>query len=511
MRKAFAGFVGAFALSLTAAAPTLAQKSADTLRIAVTDPWSTLDPYYFPQDEAAFFYRTIYESLVAYDERKHEFVPRLAKAWRRIDSRTLEFDLRNDVKFHNGDRFDAEDVKYTIDYIRDPKTQLRFKDRYDWVESVEIVDPYKVRVVSKAAFATDLQLMAYRYWIYNSKVHKKLENKADYGRVSPITTGPYRVVSMDPQKGMVLERFDDYYDKSGRYRAPIKRVVVIPIADRQTQVAQFFTGGVDVLRNVPADMARDLARMPDARITPTHAGMLMYVTLDAAGRSDNKVMTDHRVRKAFMMAVDRQQLARTVIPGGEIADILDGICVRENIGCSTSTKPPAYDPDGARKLLAEAGYPDGFDMELNVHAPIKEIGEAVAGQIRKVGIRATVRPLPLALYVRLRGEGKMTAFTGFYPTGAQPDIENIFDFFFNGNRDYWNDPVIKETQRLGFVEFDQTKRTEIYRKGIDQVNTKNYILPLADLPIVFVHRKDVRIAENPLSTIDYRLGDIFWN
>jgi ABC-type transport system substrate-binding protein len=111
----------------------------------------------------------------------------------------------------------------------------------------------------------------------------------------------------------------------------------------------------------------------------------------------------------------------------------------------------------------------------------------------------------------LRGEGKMTAFTGFYPTNAQPDIENVFDFFFNGNRDYWNDPVIKEAQRLGLAEFDDAKRTAIYRRGIDQVNNMNYILPLADLPIVFVHKKDVRIGKNPLSDIDFRVNDIFWN
>jgi peptide/nickel transport system substrate-binding protein len=145
-----------------------------------------------------------------------------------------------------------------------------------------------------------------------------------------------------------------------------------------------------------------------------------------------------------------------------------------------------------------------------VHAPIKEIGEAIAGQVRKVGIRASVRPLPLALYVQLRGQGKFTAFNGFYPTAAQPDIDNIFDFFFNQDRDYWRDPVIKEAQKAGFVEFDDEKRTAIYEKGIDQVNKMNYILPVADLPMVFVHTKDVRVADNPLSPIDNRLGDYFW-
>jgi peptide/nickel transport system substrate-binding protein len=221
-------------------------------------------------------------------------------------------------------------------------------------------------------------------------------------------------------------------------------------------------------------------------------------------------MTDQRVRKAFMMAVDRPLLAKTVIPGGENALLLDAICIPSNVGCQTTTKPPAFDPEGAKKLLAEAGYPDGFDLEFNVHQPIKEIGEALAGQLRRVGIRASVRPLPLGLYVRLRGEGKFTAFNGFYPTGAQPDIDNIFDFFFGQNRDYWRDPLIKEVHAKGRVEFDEEKRNALFEKGIDRVNKMNYILPVADLPIVFVHNKSVKVADNPLSPIDNRLGDYFW-
>src|SRR6185437_11831857 len=153
------------------------------------------------------------------------------------------------------------------------------------------------------------------------------------------------------------------------------------------------------------------------------------------------------------------------------------------------------------------GYPDGLDLELDVHQPLADIGEGIAGMLRKVGIRATVRPLPLTLYVRMRGEGKFTAFLGFYPTNAQPDMDNILDFFFNGNRDYWNDPVVKEVQAAGDVEFDEEKRPEIYRKAIDQVNKMNYILPIADLPMVFVHTKDVRIADDPLTPINNKVSD----
>jgi peptide/nickel transport system substrate-binding protein len=503
------GVILGFGAMLILGAPAQAGKADDTLRIAVSDWCSTLDPYQFPLDEAAVFFRVVYETLLGYDERTHQYVPRLAKSWQRIDDRTVEFQLRDDVKFHNGDKFDADDVVATINYIGDPNVQIRFKDLYNWVEKVEKLGPYAVRITAKRAFATELETLAYRFYIYDSKILAKLENKADYGRVSPVTTGPYKVVSLDQQK-MVLERFEDYYDKNGPARAPIKRIVVMPIPDRQTQIAQFLTGNIDVIRNASADTAREIGKMADARVTATHAGLMLYIQLDALGRSDNKVMKDQRVRRAFMEAIDRKELARTVIPGGEIADMLDGICVKADIGCDSSTTPAAYDPADAKKLLAEAGYPDGFDLEFDVHEPIREIGEAIAGQLRKVGIRASIRTLPISLYVRLRGEGKFTAFLGFYPTGAQPDMDNIFDLFFNGTRDYWGDPVIQAAQKEGAAELDETKRPAIYRRGIDQVNKMNYILPIADLPLVFVHSKDVTIAADPLSPINTEAQDFMW-
>jgi peptide/nickel transport system substrate-binding protein len=509
MSKLFATLFGILAVLAVSVSPAAAGKADDTLRIATTDWWSTLDPYQFPLDEAAVFYTTLYEPLVSYNERTHKFVPRLAKSWKRVDARTLEFELRDDVKFHNGDKFSADDVIATVNYLADPKVPLRFKDRYDWVEKIEKLSPYAVRITAKKAFATDLETLAYSFYMFDGKVLARLENKADYGRLSAMGTGPYKLVSLDQTK-MVLERFDDYYDKTGPQQAHMKQIIVTPMPDRQTQIAQFLTGNVDLIRNATADTARELVKRPDTRVTQRHNGMLMYVTLDAMGRSDNKVMTDQRVRRAFMMAIDRKELAKTVIPGGEIADILDGICVIGNTGCLSSTSPPAFDPEGAKKLLAEAGYADGFDLELDVHEPVKEIGEAVAGMVRKVGIRASVRPLPLALYVRMRGEGKFTAFLGFYPTNAQPDMDNILDFFFNGNRDYWNDPVVKEVQAAGDVEFDEEKRPEIYRKAIDQVNKMNYILPIADLPMVFVHTKDVRIADDPLTPINNKVSDYEW-
>src|SRR5690606_16154857 len=101
---------------------------------------------------------------------------------------------------------------------------------------------------------------------------------------------------------------------------------------------------------------------------------------------------------------------------------------------------------------------------LNVHEPINEIGETIAGELRKVGIRATVQTLPLAVYVKKRGDGEFTAFNGFYPTTAQPDTGNLMDFFFGQNRDYYKDPILLDAMNQGPKEFDDKKRQAIYRK-----------------------------------------------
>jgi peptide/nickel transport system substrate-binding protein len=508
LRTGIAALVCALACSTGAA---FANRADDTLRIAVTDWWGTLDPYQFPLDEAAVFYQTVYETLLSFDERKQDYVPRLAKSWKRIDDRTLEFELRDDVKFHNGDKMDADDVVSTVNLVIDPKIPLRHKDMYDWVAKAEKTGPYTVRITSKVPNPVDLQTIAYQFFIFDSKVLDKMGNRADYGRSAIIGTGPFKVVSFAQDK-MVLDRFDGWWgDLKGPMGAHVGHIVALPIPDRQTQIAQFLTGNIDVIRNASADTVRELAKMPDVRVTPLHDGQLMYITLDAIGRSDNKAMTDQRVRKAFMMAIDRNELKRAVIPGGDIADMLDGVCVQGVFGCVASTKPPAYDPAGAKKLLAEAGYPNGFDLELDAHEPIAEIAEAVAGQLRAVGIRASMRPLPSTLYVRLRGEGKFTAFMGYRPTNARPDMDDLMDFFFDGNRDYWNDPLLKQAQKAGAAEFDPQKRIAIYQGAIDRVNEMNDIYPLTDLPMVFVSTKDVKITPDPLSPIDNHIRDFYWS
>jgi len=506
---AFGQIICLAAASFLWSGPAAAQKSKDELRFAINDMFPVADPYVFPLDEAGVVTRTIYSPLFAFQEKEKRFVGLIAKSWRVVSPGVYEFDLRDDVTFHSGNKLTADDVVYTLNFFADPQAKIRFKPRYDWFQPVEKLGPYKVRIRSKIPQADDFAKLAYRSRIFDKKIHEPLgfEKYGDYGRISGSGTGPYKMVSLDKQR-VVLEKFKDVKDDV--QRQAVNRYVGIHMPDEQSQIAQLLTGGIDAIRNVSPDNAKSLGQRPELRVKNVASGDLVYITLDAAGRSKNKAMTDQRVRKALMMAIDRDALIKNIVPGAGSAEKLKAICFDWTVDCSYTTQTQSYDPSTAKRLLAEAGFPNGFDLQLDVHEPVREIAEAVAGDLRRVGIRASVQPMPLAVYVKKRGDGEFTAFMGFYPTSAQPDTGNILDFFFGQDRDYYKDDLLLKAMNEGSREFDDKKRQAVYRAAIDRVNEMNYIVPFSSLPTAYAMSKDVDIAPDVFSYTAVYLNDLVW-
>ncbi len=511
MNKALAFGLGAALAAALLGNPASAQKAKDTLRMSAIDTYAVLSPYDLPLDEASPIYNQIYTSVITMNENTGKWVGLLASDWRHIDPLTIEFDLRNDITLHSGKKFNADDFIAPINYTIDPKTKIRSKNRYTWIKSTEKLGPYKVRLHLTQPFALDLLAIAYRFFVEDSEVLGKLEKPEDYGRVSAASAGSFKLVSMDRNKGAVVERFEGLAPHLKEYlRAPIKRIEIVQVHDMQTQVAQLLTGGLDLLRNVPEDTAKEIAKNPNVVITPMKSSQYTYLMMDAIARSGRKELTDLRVRQAMEMAIDRQQIAKEIVPGGAVAEVMDAMCFSFTTACKYSTKPYPYDPAGAKKLLAEAGYPNGFEMTLYVHEPVKDIAVAVAGYLQKVGIKMSVSPQTINNYVQLREEGKLTAFVGSRPTGNFPEGFDVLDSFFSGSRDYWNDPVIQDAMKKGYQEPDNEKRGEIFKAAFDRNNTQAYVFALSSMPWVFAHSKDVRVEYNPLKANSVEISDIFW-
>jgi peptide/nickel transport system substrate-binding protein len=474
------------------------------VRYAVSNPFSVLSNYHLPLDESAVLYKKIYEPLIGFDEYKQKWVPRLASAWRTVSPGVYEFDLRQDIKFHNGNKFDAQDVRRTLLYAADPAVKLTFKQRYSWVKDVEILSPYKIRIIAKKPRSDDLELLAFRINIWDAETMDKLSDIADYGRVSPVGTGIYKAVQVDRNTGVIVERYDDF-KTDPEEKAPTKRIHAIPMPDRQTQVAQLLTGGVDLLRGIGPDTAKELDRHPNIDVTNIASPSTFYFALDSAGVSGNKALTDKRVRRAIFMSIDRDNLIKHLVPGSEVATKLEALCYKTTIDCKYSVKAPDYDPAGAKKLLAEAGYPNGFEFEYNVFSPYIQLGEAIAGDLRKNGIIARIQSVDISLYRRKQGQGQIQGLSVLSPSASHPAASNILNIFFSGPAfQYYNDQRIQEAMDAAGSEFDDAKRADYYSKVFDLANSESYIFPVTSIPTVYAHTKDIKIVPDR-----YAAGDVW--
>ena len=370
----------------------------------------------------------------------------------------------------------------------------------------------KIRITAKEPLVTNLQLLAFRMVMWDAETMGKLQDQEDYGR-NPVGTGPMKALFVDRNKGVMLEALDTHYGDKKYQRAGVKRVHGVPLPDRQTQLAQIMTGGIDMIRNASPDDAAELAKNPALEVSILQASSMFYIAFDSHGTSGNRLFTDPRVRKAVWMAIDRDPIIEHIVPGGlKYVAKLTALCFETTTpSCNPTVAFPKYDPEGAKKLLAEAGYPNGIDYEYTVVTPQKPIAEAVAGSMLKAGIRATIRPVPLSVYQKDRNDGKLTSWTIVFPSASHPDASNILETLMTGAvAKYYEDPTLFKILEDGQKEFDDAKRSAIYQKAYDRVNSQFYIYPMSSLPNVFVHSRDIKILDNPLMAGDTSVTDYFW-
>jgi peptide/nickel transport system substrate-binding protein len=496
-------------LSLTV--PALAQKSADTLRFAFQDAIQTADAVADPKPETRITTQAVFDSLVWYDPMSGEYKPALAESWTRHDDRTIDFKLRRDVKWHDGSAFTADDVVYSYNWQIDPASKVRYPT-IDFVDHAEKLDQFTVRVVEKQPTSSDLSDMG-QTPIFPAAIHGKLADKSEFGRKTPIGTGPFKVESVDSAKGIVLVRNPDYVMASPwRPAAGVKRMLLLPIPDIQTEIALLMTGGIDVMRDVPKDQAESLAANPNLEITASGGPVYFYMAMDSVNRSGNEALSKLKVRKAIEMAVDRDALAKNVVSGGAAVKIINALCTERQSECpkALTVTPPATNLVEAKKLLAEAGYPDGFDVEVGGITGAKEVAEAVAGQLRQIGIRARMSFRGISPYREAESTGKLQISVGhFWGAGAAP-VAPLTKFFGAPARDYWRDTTIQQLVRDSNSEMDQPKRDELYRRLFDRINEQAYIMPLTTFPGIFAHGKDVVIGTGAMNSASVDLDRITW-
>ena len=314
--------------------------------------------------------------------------PSLAESWTASpDGRTYEFKLRENLRFHNGDPFTAEDVKFSF-------ARAKGKLLHEKVKEVTAVSPSRVRFTLHEPWPDFMSyyggLVSGAGWIVPKKYMEQVG--PDGFKKQPIGLGPYRFVSHSPGVELVLEAFEGYWRKM----PSVKRVVFKMVPESTTRVAMLKRGEVDVAYLLEGPQAVDLKRDPNLRLA--FSGGIAVFFLDFLDMWDPKSpWADQRVRLAASLALDRRSLSEAETLG---ASKPAGNFVPRTFDFALPLEPHPYDPARARKLLAEAGYPNGFDAgEFHQLPPYFGLGEAIVQYLGAVGIRTTMRPMERAAYL----------------------------------------------------------------------------------------------------------------
>ncbi|MBF9235488.1 ABC transporter substrate-binding protein [Microvirga alba] len=477
-------------LALQLAVPSGAQasKADDTLTAAFQFQLPTFDRYFAGGREGFLLGLLVYDALIYRDPNTLEFKPLLATSWRQIDDLTLEFDLRQGVKFHNGDALTAEDVVYTINFVSNPQNKIFSPETAAWIAKAEAVNSHTVRITAKETTPLALNYVM-QLAILPAKYHATV-GKDEFG-LRPVGTGPY-TVAKGSGNTVVFARNEAYFTGGGKNKPLIGKLVYKTVPDVTAQVAELMTGAVDWAYYIPSDLAARMATNPKLRITNADTFRVGFLTLNV----DNNVppdspLRDVRVRRALNHAIDREKIAKSLV--GSSAMVVNSACSPLQFACRQDLPPYEYDPAKAKALLAEAGYPNGFDVDVFGYRS-RPVAESILGYLRAVNVRANLNWLQYPAVVKARREGKAAIVIDDFGSSGVADAGYILSFFFGASSDDLSRD--KEVTRLvaqGSEKIDSAGREKSYGDALKLIGERAYWVPLFTMPINYVATTDLEI------------------
>jgi len=399
--------------------------------------------------------------------------PSLAESWSMArDGLSAEFTLRPGIKFHNGEPVTAEDVKFSFERYRGGAAKIL----KDTVKEIQILAPNRLRFVLKepwpdfpAFYGT---FVASAGWVVPRKYVERVGEEGF--RRAPIGAGPYKFVSFNPGVELVLEAFEGYWRKT----PSIKRLVFRSLPDETTRVAALKSGEVDVAFLLSGPTAEEIRRTPGLRLV---APLLGIFWLDFPDQWDPKSpWADRRVRLAASVAIDRQGLSQAETLGFSRPT---GSLVPRDFDFALPIDAPAYDPKRARQLLAEAGYPHGFDGgDLTPFPPYNSMGETIVGWLQAVGIRTRMRTLERGAFMTSWREKKLHGVV-LTVTGVSGNAATRLESFVtkNGAFAFGALPEVDDLFRRQAKEMDRKKRADLLFQLQRILNEQTVLVPIYHL------------------------------
>lgn len=392
-----------------AAAIVVGPVAAKELTVGVASEPTSMDPHFHNLGPNNSLMSHIYDALVHQDESQR-LIPGLASSWKPLNDTTWEFNLRKGVKFHDGTPFTADDVIFTYERAANVEGSPSSFGLYTKGKTLKKIDDHTLHIITEGPYPLMPQDVSNLLII--SRKHGEGASTPDYnsGKVA-YGTGRYRQSEYVPGDRIVLARNDDWWGDNAEWT----KITLKPIKSGPSRVAALLAGDVDMIEQVPTTDVETLKKNDKVQLSQGISNRVIYLHLDhdrddspfvkdAGGKNPLK---DLRVRKAMSMAISRDAIVDRVMEG---LAIKAGQLLPEGFfGRSDKLKPVEYDPKGAKALLAEAGYPNGFSITL--HGPNDryindaKIAEAIGQMLTRVGIKTEVVTMPRSVYFKRASRG----------------------------------------------------------------------------------------------------------
>ncbi|MFW6116354.1 MAG: ABC transporter substrate-binding protein [bacterium] len=475
----------------TQAAPTVTPEPAERGELSVgfvEVAAGHLDPMKAVAPPLIVVYPAFSDALMRLDVETGELEPTLAVSWEHIDERTLEVKLRQGVKFHNGEDFDANAVKFSFERALDPDLALSITSRVQNVTDVTVVDRYTVRIGTEEPDPLLLKRLTALYMVPPKYVAEVGES--EFG-MHPVGTGPFRLVRHLPGQEIVFEAWDE------GWRGPpkLERLTFVSLPEDAARVSALLAGDVDLIYAVPPDQADRLQEAGRVvEYSPKgHVYMLRFdwMTCDCP-------LEDKRVRQAINYAIDKEALIEHLF-SGMTEETPGQFFLPFAFGFNPDIEPYPYDPQEARALLAEAGYTNGFEARMmTTDGRVlldKALAEALAGYLEDVGIRTQIDVVESAEYIShfhnpdSRKRGLVNSVWAYLPI-LDPEFALIWNVC-SQPRKLHCDPKFDEVFIESQTEMDPVKRRLLLQKAIAVMRENPPAAFLFAVPDIYAFKSEV--------------------
>jgi len=496
---------------LTAALLTSAAgASAQSLRIAYADPVSSLDPQLNNHAGDRSLALHVWESLL--DRRDDRNLPGLAESWKAIDANTWEFKVRKGVKWQDGQPFTADDLVFSLERARNvPGSVAPYTSSLRTVESVSAPDPYTLVVKTSVPNPLLVQNIDSVY-IVSRHIGEKSQTEDYNSGKAVIGTGPYRLVSYSQGDRTLFERNKDYWGKPPLWDSVDYRFIANPAS----RTAALLAGDVDVIDKVSPQDVKKLNATPSVKVFayPGLRALLIQPSFRAGPNEfirDNQgkplaenPLRDVRVRQALSLAINRKAIVERILQN-TVTEANQWMPAK-TFGYNPDVKDIANDPAQAKKLLAEAGYPDGF--QLTVHVPgdryplAPETLQAVAQFWARIGIKVDLQVVPWSVYASRANKNEYAVTVIAWGNGTGEASYGLLNVLASAdpakgqgssNWGRYSNPQVDKDLELASAEFDDAKREAILRDSVKRVTDDVGVLPLFHYQNIWAARKGLRV------------------